>query len=87
MKYLYIKYSFIELSACIHSFILLLVLDFLIIRDYFLTKGCKKNVFNTTITLSNFTVNISYTYHQMQKFITFLDNVLILKKYKGYYKL
>ena len=37
--------------------------------------------------MSNFTVYISYTYHKMQKFIRFLDNVLILKKCKGYYKL
>ena len=35
--------------------------------------------------MSNFTVYISYTYHKMQKFIRFLDNVLILKKSKEYY--
>ena len=35
--------------------------------------------------MSNFTVYISYTYHKMQKFITFLDNVLIFKKSKEYY--
>ena len=35
--------------------------------------------------MSNFTVYISCTYHKMHKFISFLDDVLILKKCKGYY--
>ena len=29
--------------------------------------------------MSNFTLYISYTYHKMMKFISFLDNVLILR--------
>ena len=32
--------------------------------------------------MSNFTLYISYTYHKMMKFISFLDNVLILRNVK-----